>query len=264
MAVEGSSIRSIERITGCHRDSIMRWLNRIGEHCQSLHDEHVRHVQAESVEADEIWTFIGCKEKRVRADHPETWGDSFLFLGSERSSKLIISYLLGDRDDDCTYMFTDDLAMRIDGQTHISTDGWPSYLNAIRKSFDGRAAHAIIVKEFGKSTVDSEHRYSPPRFLKMKRKRGSGRVRRHLMTTSHAERLNLSVRTALRRYTRLSLGFSKKRDNLEAAVSLFVMWHNFCRPHRALGGLTPAQMASLSSERWEIDRLIPQWPNRAN
>jgi IS1 family transposase len=264
--VEGCSIRSIERATEVHRDSITRLLVRVGNHCRNLHDELVRNVEVRSLEMDELWCFVTKKQRNVLATDNPTWGDAYTHLGMDAHTKLIVGYLVGKRTPENTDIFVNDVAERIstESETQVNTDGWTPYPAAVRHAFAGRVDHAVIIKEFGKSTVDSDLRYSPPRFIRANRKTAWGSPRVDLASTSHAERLNLSVRTSLRRFTRLSIGFSRKLENLEAAVDLFVMWQNFVRPHRSLGGLTPAQQAGIANERWDIDRLIPDWPRRSN
>lgn len=162
MAVEGCSIRSIERMTGSHRDSIMHHLVRVGQHCQELHDEHVRNVRCQYVQCDEIWAYVGKKQRRVMPSESSDFGDAYTFVGIDQDSKLVLSYMIGKRDEGHTYEFMGDLSRRISGHIQVSTDGWGCYPSAVMDSFNGRSSYGQIVKSFGGGPTDTAHRYSPP------------------------------------------------------------------------------------------------------
>jgi len=256
MLVEGSSIRSVERVTGIHRDTIMRLGLRVGQHCERFHDERVRGVQCQYAQCDEIWAYVGKKEKRVRPGDAEEVGDAYTYVGMDQDSKLVISYLCGKRDEGHTHEFVRDLAQRIDGGVQISTDGWTVYPEAVREHFNGRAAYGQIVKSYGGTPTDGPHRYSPPRMSVVKRVGMWGMPRSRYISTSHVERQNLTMRMQMRRFTRLTNAFSKKLENLRAAVALHFAWYNFVRIHRALG-TTPAMAAGLSGTLLTMENLLP-------
>ncbi len=256
MAVEGCSIRSIERMTGSHRDTIMRHLVRVGQHCQWLHDEHVQSVRCQYVQCDEIWCYVAKKQRRILPGDSSDHGDTYSFIGMDQDSKLALSFIVGKRDEGHTYEFMADLAKRINGHVQISTDGWPSYPGAVMDSFNGRSSYGQIVKAFGGG--DSQHRYSPSSLAGARRIGMWGAPRFRYISTSHIERQNLTMRMHMRRFTRLTNAFSKKLENLRAAVALHFAWYNFCRRHSA-HDLTPAVAASVAGEQWPIDRLLPDW-----
>ena len=257
MLVEGSSIRSIERVTGVHRDTITRLLVRVGEHCQRIMDERLRGVRVQYLQADEIWCYVGKKQRRVQPGDTSDFGDAYTFVAMDQDSKLVVSYLVGKRDDGHTYAFMADVARRIDGRVQISTDGWPCYPDAVHDHFNGRASFGQIVKSYGGGSTDVAHRYSPAGLLSVRRVGMWGAPRSRYISTSHVERQNLTMRMQMRRFTRLTNAFSKKLANLKAAVALHFAWYNFVRIHRSLG-MTPAMMAGIVSESWGIYRLIPE------
>lgn len=256
MLVEGCSIRSVERATGIHRDTIMRLLVRVGQRCQRLHDEHVRGVRIQYAQCDEIWCYVAKKQRRVVPGESSDFGDTYTFVGFDQDSKLAVSYLVGKRDEGHTYAFMDDMSKRVVGAVQITTDGWAAYPGAVMDHFNGRSAYGQLVKQYGGLATDSEHRYSPSRLTKARRCGMWGRPRMRYISTSHVERQNLTMRMQMRRFTRLTNAFSKKLDNLKAAVALHFAWYNFVRIHRSLG-MTPAMAAGVASEMWAIEKLIP-------
>lgn len=260
MLVEGASIRSVERITGVHRDTITRLLVRVGEHCQSIADERVRGVSVQYLQCDEIWCYVGKKQRRVLPGDSSDFGDAYTYVAFDQDSKLAVTYLVGKRDSGHTHEFIADTARRIDGRVQISTDGWAAYPDAVYESFNGRSSFGQIVKSYGGGSTDVSHRYSPAGLLDVRRVGLWGHPRSRYISTSHVERQNLTMRMQMRRFTRLTNAFSKKLANLKAAVALHFAWYNFVRIHRSLG-MTPAMQAGIVSEVWTIDRLLPGTSN---
>lgn len=254
LLVEGCSIRSIERITGTHRDTICRLLARIGDHCEGIIDRELQNLSIESVQVDELWGYIQKKERRLQAGDPAEWGDAYTFVALDPQSKVILSFAVGKRTRETTDRFVEDLSGRINGPLQISTDGFGPYRRSIPRHFGQRAAYMQVVKYYDGDP--DQHRYSPPKVRSIDRIWIQGFPRTELAGTSHVERLNWSIRTYLRRLTRLSNGFSRKLDNFRAAIAMFVVWHNWCKRHTSLR-MTPAMAAGLAKTTWGIDRLLP-------
>ena len=256
MAVEGCSIRSIERMTGAHRDTIMRHIVRVGEHCRSLLDERMRGLTIESLQADEIWCFVGKKQKRVSPDDPCEFGDTYTFVGMDADTKLVPWFEIDKRDEPTTSEFVAELAERIDGRVQITTDGWGAYRTTIPRHFGPRADFEQIIKVYAESP--DEHRYSPAKVTRIQNHWVQGRPRSDRVSTSFIERQNLTIRMSMRRFTRLTNAFSKKLANLRAAVAMHFAWYNFVRIHSTLR-ITPAMAARITGSVWGIERLLPEW-----
>ena len=253
---EGMSIRSVERLTGVHRDTIMRLGARVGRGCAELHDRMFVGIRAGRLELDELWAFIGCKQKNVKRKDLAARGDQYTFVALASSTKAIVAYRTGKRHTDTTDAFIQDLHERVLGAPEISTDGWHPYKNAIRDAFGGRAAHGIINKTYSVThlaTKEASRRYSPAAVVAVSREIVSGLPMD--ISTSHVERQNLSVRMASRRFTRLTNGFSKKLDNHLAAVALYVAYYNLCRWHETIRS-TPAEALGLTDHAWSIGELL--------
>lgn len=254
--VEGMSIRSTERLTGVHRDTVMRLGVRIGHGCDRVHDALMRDLRPSTLELDELWAFVGKKQKRVLPDE-EGKGDFYTFLALDGTDKEIISYRTGKRDMTTTLEFVYDLRARVVGAPVIFSDAFACYADAVAGAFGSRCHYGQIVKRYaGDPPVDAARRYSPAAVVAVDRRVMIGRPNPRAICTSHVERQNLNVRMASRRFTRLTNAFSKKAENHAAAVSLFVAHHNFCRPHEALRGITPAMAAGVTEQIWSIADLI--------
>jgi IS1 family transposase len=256
---EGMSIRATERLTGIHRDTIMRLAARVGQGCTELHDRRMVGVRTGRLELDELWAFVAKKQKRVKRHEAFAKGDQYTFVALAATSRAIVSYRTGKRDGDQTDQFIQDLRGRVLGAPEISTDGWHPYKLSIRDAFRN-SAHGVIVKTLAVTDLrkDAAHRYSPCEVVAVAREVVQGVPAE--ISTSYVERSNLSVRMASRRFTRLTNGFSKKLDNHVAAVSLYVAHYNWCRPHESLGDMrhqtTPAMALGLADHVWSIGKLI--------
>jgi IS1 family transposase len=263
---EGQSIRATERITGIHRDTIMRLGARVGRGCAELHDRMMVGIRTGRLELDEIWGFVGKKQKRVQRHEIEHKGDQYTYIGMSSSAKAIISYRTGKRDSENTDLFVQDLRQRVIGAPEISTDGFLPYKNAIRDAFNGRAHHGVIVKTYSVTNLavkDAARRYSPAEVVAVSREVESGIPSN--ISTSYVERQNLTLRMSQKRFARLTNGFSKKLDHHAAAVSLYVAHYNLCRVHEALR-TTPAVALGVAERVWTIgdliDAVLPLEPNR--
>jgi IS1 family transposase len=253
---EGLSIRSVERLAGAHRDTIMRLGVRVGEGCAALHDRLFRRLAVNQIQLDELWAFIGKKQRRLTPTDPPERGDCYTFLALDAVGKAIISYRTGKRDGDNARTFLTDLRSRVVGAPMLSSDAFPAYEGLIADLFGGAVHYGQIVKRyFGEPHKDAARRYSPGVVVGVERTALIGFPPRFLIGTSHVERTNLSVRMGSRRFTRLTNAYSKKLENHAAAVSLFVAHYNFCRVHETLR-VTPAMALGISNSVWPVAMLI--------
>jgi IS1 family transposase len=252
---EGSSIRSIERMTGVHRDTIMRLGVKVGQGCTALMDETMRDLPCQRLEMDEIWGFVGKKEKHVKVDDPPEVGSVWTFCAIDADTKLVPAFRVGDRDAATANAFLDDVAGRMAGRVQISTDGLRAYEEAIERSFGGDADYGQIIKTYGHESVDGHRRYSQPEFVSSEKKVVAGHPDMDLISTSYIERLNATTRLHMRRLTRLTLAFSKKRENFEAAVGLHFAYYNFVKRHNTLR-CTPAMAAGVTPSFWSVGDLL--------
>jgi len=257
LLLEGMSVRSVERVTGVHRDTILRLLVMAGDRCQTLMIEKIVNLPVKDVEVDEIWGFIGKKEGH-KWDHEKDiaeLGDSYCFVGIERTTKLVLAWHLGKRDAPSTDAFIGKLRYATsDGRFQLTSDGFKPYIKAVQMYLAGRANFAQLVKVYGVSR-EGEQRYSPAEVVDSVPYIVFGNPDRDRICTSHIERQNLSIRMGMRRMTRLTNGFSKKWENMEAAYALWFAYYNFCRVHQMLK-VTPAMESGLASSVWELKDLI--------
>lgn len=258
LLVEGNSIRSIERLTSVHRDTIMRLLVKVGTQCRTLLDDRMRRLKLTHLQCDEIWTFVLCKQGNIPAGIPydPRVGDQYLYIAFDEKTKLIPTFTLGKRTAESTNAFMFDLSERIVTEhPQISTDGFNAYPAAINAAFGNEANYGQIIKDFAEPIQPG--RYGPPIMVASERRQilGLDDLPLQSICTSHVERNNLNIRTFMKRFTRLSLGFSKKLENLAAAVALHVAYHNLCRVHRTLR-VTPAMAAAVTDHVWELDELL--------
>jgi len=257
--LEGNSVRSTERITGVHRDTICRLLVDVGDRCNSLMDGSMRNLRCGFVQCDEIWTYVGKKDKHVRVDDPEEFGNQWVFVALDEETKLVPSYMVGKRTKESTYTFLLDLQKRlVDARFQLTTDGFHFYTRGVEDVFAGTCDFAQLVKlfgDYGQHDGDNAARYSPPRITEVISKIRDGRPDLDHICTSHVERQNLTMRMQMRRFTRLTNAFSKKLANLKAACALHFAHYNFCRVHSSLR-ITPAMAAGLTSEIWPLSRLL--------
>ncbi|MGA2787092.1 MAG: hypothetical protein ABSF60_06150 [Verrucomicrobiota bacterium] len=256
MLAEGNSIRSIERITGIHRDTIMRLGLRVGEACQKIMDSKMRDLTCKQIECDEIWGFIGAKRKN--AERVGAYGDVWTFIALDADTKLIPSFIVGKRDTYHARAFMEDLAGRMANRIQVSTDSLKAYPDAIERGFGTEVDHGQIVKTYSMSVLGNAAaavRYSPVEIVKVERTIVSGMPDVSRITTSHIESQNLTLRMHCRRLTRLTNAYSKKFENFQAAVALNFAYYNFCKTHNSLR-MTPAQAAGVENSAWTVAELI--------
>lgn len=256
--VEGNSIRSTERMTGIHRDTIMRLGVEVGEGCARIMDEKMRGLSCDRIECDEIWAYVGKKQAQVNTDkhRSEEVGDQWTFVAIDPDTKLVPSYLVGKRSYANVHAFMGDLATRVTNNVQISTDGLRSYVKAVEKAFGGDIDYAQVVK-FYDTPAFGPGRYSPPRVSGQEKTAVFGNPDMARASTSRVERQNLTMRMQMRRFTRLTNGFSKKLPNLKAAVALHFAHYNFVRQHKSLR-TSPAMAAGVSDRLWTLEELVEQ------
>ena len=256
--VEGNSVRSTARMTNVSKPTILKLLADLGEACAAYHDQYVRNVNARRVQCDEIWSYIGAKQKNVSEENNgQSWGDCWTWTAIDAESKLIISYLVGDRSPRNCYEFMTDVCFRLANRVQLTTDGLTLYLDAVEHAFGIDVDFGIIQKHYGGGTPDASAamRYSPTKFTSATREVITGSpVERHI-STSIVERQNLSMRMGMRRFTRLTNGFSKKLENHVAANALYFLHYNFARIHRTLR-VTPAMAAGIANHIWSIEEIV--------
>lgn len=252
--VEGNSIRSVHRITDVDRNTINSLLLRVGKRCSDLLDIYMRELSCRYLEVDEIWTFVQKKQKRSDRHNPLI-GDQWVFVALDAETKLIPAHYVGKRTRYDTTVFLWDLYRRLQGRTQLTTDGLVHYTRAVPECFGTDVDFAQLVKLFEDFPRNNEARYSPPPIVEVISKVRSGDPDPDHISTSYVERQNLTMRMAMRRFTRLTNAFSKKLDNLKAACALHFAHYNFCRIHSSLR-VTPAMAAGISGEIWPLERLL--------
>ncbi len=256
LLLEGNSLRSTERCTGIDRGTIATMMVRAGERCEKLLADTIQNLHVRDVEADEIWGFVGMKEK-VRADRypdADSLGDAYTYVAMERNSKLILAWHLGKRNGEDTLQFIVKLGRATKGKFQLTTDGWSSYPDAVESVFGSDIDYAQLIKVYAASR-DGAQRYSPAEVVDVEVVPRAGMPDYERICTSHIERQNLTMRMQIRRLTRLTNAFSKKWENLRAAIALHFAYYNFCRVHSSLR-VTPAMEAGLTDHVWELSELL--------
>lgn len=248
---EGSSIRSIERLTGIHRDTIMRLGVRVGESCAKLMDETMRELPCQKIEVDEIWGYVGKKQRTLKLDDDATLGDVWTFVAVDPETKVVPSFLVGKRDYLSTRAFLGDVSARMKNRIQLSSDAMRHYQHAVEESFGGEIDYGQIVKTY--RTSETEGMYSPPQIESIRRTPIVGEPGR--ISTSIIERQNLTMRMHCRRLTRLTNAFSKKLENFRAAIALHFAYYNFVKVHSSLR-VTPAMAIGVSSRLWKVEDLV--------
>jgi IS1 family transposase len=257
MLVEGSSMRSISRITGVSINTVSKLLVDAGNVCHAFHDEKVRGVTAKRIQCDEIWSFTYAKAKHVATAKRQdlAWGDTWTWTGIEAQSKLIISWLVGGRDGDYAMGFMDDMRQRLANRVQITTDGHKAYLEAVEGAFGEDVDYAMLIKLYGEAPEASKGRYSPAECIGARKEKITGNPDKAHVSTSYAERQNLSMRMGMRRFTRLTNAFSKKIENHCHALALYFVHYNWMRIHTTLR-VTPAMQAGLTTRLWSWEDII--------
>lgn len=256
MLCEGSSMRSISRIADVSINTVSKLLVDAGAAAIEMHNDMVQNVEASRIQCDEIWSFCYAKQKNVKKAKaaPQEAGDVWTWTAIDSDTKLIVEYLIGGRDADYALEFMDRLRSRLANRVQLTTDGHGAYLQAVEEAFGDEVDYAQLVKIYGQSP-EGQRRYSPAVCIGARKRTVEGNPDMQHVSTSHVERQNLTMRMSMRRFTRLTNGFSKKYDNHVNALALYFYHYNFCRIHKSLR-VTPAMEANLTDRMWSFDDLI--------
>ena len=268
LLLEGCSLRSVERLTGIALHTLLKLVVTAGEKCEKFLEERIQNVPVKDVEADELWCFVQMKEKTIRGKSEEEknylgyelvekLGDAYTFVGFERNTKLVLAWHLGKRSAEDTRAFTKKLARATyDERFQVTTDGFSPYrYNMVRALEHKGIDYAQLIKKYA-APEGEEHRYSPPVVVDITTEVIFGEPAPGRICTSTVERNNLTIRMQMRRFTRLTNGFSKKWENLKAALALFFAYYNFCRKHSSIDKQTPAMASGLTDHVWSIQELL--------
>jgi IS1 family transposase len=260
MLCEGSSMRSISRVVDVSINTVDKLLCDAGEAAMAYHDRAVRGVKATRIQCDEIWSFVGAKQKNVaaskRASDP-TAGDCWTWTAIEADTKLLVSYQVGGRDAEYALMLMDDLRGRLANRVQLTTDGHRAYLSAVEEAFGADIDYGMLVKLYGNETSGQGHerKYSPSECVGARKDTITGTPDPKHISTSYTERANLTMRMSMRRFTRLTNAFSKKFENHEHMVALYALWYNFVRIHKTLR-TSPAMAAGIESRLWSMEDVV--------
>jgi IS1 family transposase len=255
LLLEGNSVSTVERVTDVHHTTILKLLALAGERCEHIMADKLRNMEVRDVECDEVWSFIGKKQKRVRPEDNQFLGDCYVFVGIERHSKLVLNIAIGKRDQQTTDVFIEGIRhATARGRFQVTTDGFAPYKSAISNTLHDRCDFAQLIKVY-RAASEGEGRYSPAEVASTEVVPVMGQPDPDRICTSIVERSNLSLRMGLRRFTRLTNGLSKKWENHCAAVMLWYCWYNFGRVHKSLR-TTPAMAAGIADHVWSVRELL--------
>lgn len=256
LLVEGNSMRAVTRLVGCSINTVTKLLEDVGAACAEFQDGAIRNINSKRVQCDEIWSFCYSKEKNVAPEDKGILGhgDAYTWTAIDADTKLAISWLVGRRDNESAEAFIADLASKLAGRIQLTTDGYGPYIGAIEKAFGGAVDYAMLVKIYEGEGQQDQRRYSPAGFVKAEKRRINGDPDIKEVSTSYVERQNLTMRMSMRRFTRLTNGFSKKIENLAHAVALHFMFYNFGRVHKTLR-VTPAMEAGIADHVWSLEEI---------
>lgn len=256
MLCEGSSMRSISRVADVSINTVSKLLVDAGKACMAFHDEQVRNVKAQRVQVDEIWSFTYAKQKNVATAKaaPEEAGDTWTWTAIEADTKLIVSWLVGGRDSEYALAFMDDLRDRLANRVQLTSDGHKAYLQAVEEAFGADVDYAQLVKLYGAAPESMKGRYSPAECIGARKERVEGNPDPKHVSTSYAERQNLTMRMQMRRFTRLTNAFSKKLENHIHMVALYTVWYNFVKMHKK-HKMTPAMAANVTDRLWSMEDI---------
>lgn len=263
--VEGVSVRATVRLTGVSKGAVLRLLMEVGEACASYMDTTFRNLKCRRIQCDEIWSFVGAKERAIKRDptikerNPNA-GDIWTWVAIDADSKLVLSFVVGGRTASMAHQLMDDVASRLAHRVQLTTDGLHAYLNAVEDAFLGDIDYAQLIKIF--TETGHSGRYSPAECIGTKAEIIQGDPDPSHINTSYVERQNLTVRMNNRRFTRLTNAFSKKAENHMASLALFYMHYNFCRVHQTLR-VTPAMEAGITATVWSIEDIVALTSNRS-
>jgi len=254
--IEGNSVRATARMVGVEHKTVLRVLMRIGDKCGQILNERMRRLPCRIVQMDEIWTYVAKHEKRIQpGENPNKIGDQYVFVAMDSESKLIPTFWVGKRNAITAWNFVQDLQSRLANRVQLTTDGFRPYINAVDDAFGIDVDYAMLIKTYKEDATTQDKRYMPGQIVNAVPIPVRGEPKPWLISTSHIERQNLTIRMQLRRFTRLTNAFSKKLENLKASLAIHFAWYNFCRIHSSLR-VTPAMASNITSEVWSIDQLV--------
>lgn len=253
--VEGNSIRATVRMTGVAKNTVVKLLADVGLACSIYQDNAFRGLTCKRIQCDEVWSFVGAKEKNTTAKtKAKGWGDAWTWTALDADTKLIPCWYVGTRDAGAAFHFMSDLAARLAHRVQLTTDGHTPYLSAVEDAFGPDIDYAQLIKIYGEGPK-TEARYSPAQCMGARKAVISGAPEHKHVSTSHVERSNLTIRMGNRRFTRLTNAFSKKVENHEHMLALFFCYYNFCRIHQSLR-VTPAMAAGISDNVWDLADIV--------
>jgi IS1 family transposase len=255
LLVEGNSLRATSRLADVSINTVTKLLVDLGSACAEHHDANVNNLRVRRLQCDEIWAFVGAKQKNASPEKKaQGWGDIWTWVGLDADTKLCVSYLVGGRDGWWAREFMKDCAARVRGRLQITTDGHKVYLDAVEDAFGANVDYAQLQKIYG-AAEENETRYSPAVCIGCDMKTVSGNPDPAHVSTSFVERQNLTMRMGMRRFTRLTNAFSKKAENHAAMVAIHFMYYNFGRIHKTLR-ITPAMAAGLADHVWSLEEIV--------
>jgi IS1 family transposase len=254
---EGMGINAACRMTGASKNTVLKLLADVGRACALYQDQAMRNLSCKRIECDEIWSFVGAKQKNVTEDHPEGYGDCYTFTAIDPDTKLMPCWLVGTRNRACTFDFIADLASRLSGRIQLSTDGFGAYIDAVEEAFRGNVDYGVLNKSYAGDPAPNEarRRYSPPELVTTSKAIINGDPNKKHISTSIVERSNLSLRMGNRRLTRLTNAFSKKMENHMHAMSFYFMVYNFVKVHSAVR-CSPAMAAGVTNTLWDMKDIV--------
>jgi transposase-like protein/IS1 family transposase len=255
---EGNSIRATSRITGVCKGTILELLLYVGQQCERYSQESIKGVFVNEVQVDEIWSYVFCKAATAKREkYVGGCGDVYCFTAIERTTKLLVCWHMGRRNEEHTDAFITKLERATFGHFHISSDGWKSYPSTIKRNLGHRVDHGVMQKIYGRPINYPYSAYSPAKIIGAYKSPRHGDVyQQDKICTSHVERMNGSIRLFIKRLSRLTYAFSKRWDNHRAALAMFFMHYNYCRKHSSLKGHTPAMAHGLSTEVWSVRKML--------
>ena len=256
MLLEGMSIRACERLTSMNRDTIDRLILEVGEKCQNFMDHNIQDVYCSDIQIDEIWSFVGMKQRQARKQDDRTMGDSWTYVAVDRETKLVPYHLVGRRDQEDTELFLSKLSRAIDVEKpfQVSTDGWAAYRYGVPFNLGSQCSYGMLIKQY--ASTQEERRYSPAQIISAEKKAVFGSPDVNNICTSHIESLNQKLRLNLKRFTRLTQAHSKSLKHHVAMQAIYFASYNFCRVHSSLGKQTPAMAAGIADRRCKLVELL--------
>lgn len=259
LLVEGTSINATCRVTGASKNTVLKLLAEVGEACALYQDRVLRNLKCRKVQCDEIWSFVGMKQKNVPEELQGEfgYGDVYTWTAIDADTKLVPCWHVASRGAEAAYTFIHDLASRLADRVQLTTDGHKAYIEAVEDAFGAGVDYAMLIKLYGTlgQTKEDARRYSPAECTGAEKKRMIGNPAMKDVSTSFVERQNLTMRMHMRRFTRLTNAFSKKVENHMHAISLHFMYYNFCRIHKTLR-VTPAMEAGVDDHAWTLEEVV--------